>query len=160
MNQNYEPQVSLHRRTIDIPAACSPDGHLMNVLELPPPCRCTTSEYDGVAYGSVVSTTAQDRNLTNHHSVEKVPGDCIETQEVPKVHHSNKSSRPGHGCILNEQHPESNQPITNNWQCEDPRSIGESNVENLASVVQPLPEDAERASPRVSEEDISHKTCV
>ena len=31
--RRYEPQVSWNRRSVDIPAACSPDGHLMNVLE-------------------------------------------------------------------------------------------------------------------------------
>ena len=94
--RKYEPQVSWHRRSVDITAACSPDAHLMNVLERPPPCGCTTSEYDGLTCGSAVSTTAQDRNMTNHHIAEQVPGDCTTTQEAAKAHHSNTSSGPGH----------------------------------------------------------------
>ena len=55
----YEPKVSWHRRTVDMPAACSPDAYLMNVLERPPPCGSATSECDGLSR-SVVSTTTQD----------------------------------------------------------------------------------------------------
>ena len=36
--RRYEPQVSWHRRSVDITTARSPDGHLMNVLEVPLPC--------------------------------------------------------------------------------------------------------------------------
>ena len=71
--RRYEPQVSGHRRSVDMPAACSPDAHVMNVLERPPPCGCTTSECDGLTCGSVVSTTSQDHNMTNHHNAEQIP---------------------------------------------------------------------------------------
>ena len=108
--RRYEPKVSWNRRGFDIPAACSPDTHLMNILERPPPCGCTTSECDGITCGSVVSTTAQDHNLTNHH---QDPGDCITMQEAPKTHLSNKPSGPGHGCRLNRQHPEHDRLIAN-----------------------------------------------
>ena len=30
-----------------------------------------------------------DRNMTDHHIAEQVPGDCITTHEAPKVHHWN-----------------------------------------------------------------------
>ena len=102
-----------------MPTACSPDGHRMNVLERPPPCGCTTSEYDGLTCGSFVSTTAQDLDVINHHIVEQVFGDCITTQEASKAHRSNKSTGPGHGCPLSGQHPGNNQPITNNIQYGD-----------------------------------------
>ena len=54
--RRYEPQVSWHRRSVDMPAACSPDAHLMNFLELPPLCGCSTSRCDVITCGSVVST--------------------------------------------------------------------------------------------------------
>ena len=98
--RRYELQVSWHRRSVDMPATCSPDAHLMNVLERPPPRGCTTSKCDGLACDSVVSTTAKDRNMTNHHIAKQVPGECITTQEAPKAHHSNKSSRQGNGVLL------------------------------------------------------------
>ena len=90
-----------------------------------------------------------------HHTLEQYRGDCIETQEAPKVHQSNKSSGPGHVCPLNGQHPRNNQLIANDWQYEDFRLIRESNVENLDAVAQPIPEDAEGASTRVSEDEIA-----
>ena len=51
--------------------------------------------------------------------------------------------------------PKEQPPITNNCQYDDPRPIGESKVEDLDAVAQPLPEDAEVASPRVSEDEKS-----
>ena len=101
-----------------MPTACSSDGYLMNVGERPPPCECTTKECDGLTCGSVVSTPAQDHNMTNHHIAEHVPGDCITTQEAPKAHHSNISSGLGHGCLLSGQHPDHDQPIANNGRYE------------------------------------------
>ena len=95
------------------------DGHLMNAMERPPPCGCTTRECDGLACGSVVGTTAQDRNITNHHIVEQVPGDCITMQETPKAHHSNKLIGPGHGYILSGQLRDDNQLIINDGQYGD-----------------------------------------
>ena len=79
---------------------CSPDAHLMNVMERPPPYGCTTSECDGLTCGSVVSTTAQYRNVTNHPTVKQDSGDCIERQEAPQSHHSNKYCGPGNGRLL------------------------------------------------------------
>ena len=54
--------------------------------------------------------------MTNHLIAEQVPGVCIATQEAPKDHHSNKSSGPGHGCLLSGQHPDHDQPIANTFQ--------------------------------------------
>ena len=45
--------------------------------------------------------------------------------------------------------------IANNWQYDDPISIEELNVNGTSAVAQPLPEDAEGASPHVSEDEIS-----
>ena len=45
-------------------------------------------------------------------------------------------------------------------QYEDYRSIGESNVEDLAAVAQPLPEDVEGAGPRVSDDEIAQKANI
>ena len=42
--RRYEPQVSWHRLTGDMPIACSPDGHLMNAMERPLTCGCTARE--------------------------------------------------------------------------------------------------------------------
>ena len=36
--RRYEPQVSWHRRTVDMPVACSPYGHLINAMERPLTC--------------------------------------------------------------------------------------------------------------------------
>ena len=106
--RRYEPQVSWHRPSVDLPAACSPDGHLMNVLELPRPRGCTKRDCDVLTCGSVVRTTAHDRNVINHHTVDQVPDDGITTQESTKVHHSNKSNGPGHGCPFSGQNPDNN----------------------------------------------------
>ena len=40
-------------------------------------------------------------------------------QEAPKAHLSNKSSGPGHGCLLNRQHPDHDLPIANDGQYGD-----------------------------------------
>ena len=79
-----------------MPATCSSDGHLMNVLERPQACGCTASECDGLARGTVVSKTAQ----TPNHTVEEDAGGCADAQAAPKVHHSNKSSRSDIGVRL------------------------------------------------------------
>ena len=42
--RKYEPWISGQHRTVKMPAACSSDGHLMNVLERPQACGSTTSE--------------------------------------------------------------------------------------------------------------------
>ena len=117
--RRYEPQVIRHRRSVDMTAACSPEGHLMNVLEHPPPYGFTTSTCDGLTCFSVVSMIAQNCNVSNHHILEQVPGDCTETQKAPEAHHSNKSSGPGNGCLLSGQHADNSQPIANNCQYED-----------------------------------------
>ena len=72
--------------------------------------------------GLVASTTAQDRNMTNHHVAEKVSGDCTMKQEALKAHHSNKSSGPEHGYPLSGQHPDYDQPIANNGQYGDEKA--------------------------------------
>ena len=69
-----------------MPIACSPDGHPTNVLERIKSCGCTTSKCDGLSCGSVISTTAQDHDMTNHHIAEQDSVDCIKMQETPKAH--------------------------------------------------------------------------
>ena len=113
--RRYEPQVSCYRRSIDMPTACSSNADLMNVLERPPTCGCITSECDGLACSSVVRTTAQDRNVASHHSMEQYFGDCVETQGAPKDHHWNKLSGQGHKCPPNANKPRNNQPVANDW---------------------------------------------
>ena len=98
--------------------------------------------------------------MTNHKTRNQDPGDCLETEEAPKDHHSNKSIRPGHGCLPHVPYPVNNQPVVNNWQYDDPRSIAESNVEDMAAVKQPLSEVAEGASLRVPKDEISRKARV
>ena len=83
-------------------------------------------------------------------TMEPDSGDCIEMQVAPKAHHPNKSSGLGHGCPPNRQHPSKNEPIANDWQYDDLSAIRESDVEDLAAVAQPPPEDSEGAIPLVS----------
>ena len=66
-------------------------------MERPLACGCTTGECDGLTCGFVVTTTAHDHNMTDHHTVEQDSGVCVETQVAPKAHHPYKSSGPGHG---------------------------------------------------------------
>ena len=77
----------------------------MNVMERLQACGCTASKCDGLTCGTVVSTTSQDLSVADPYTVEQAPGGCTEVQAAPKVHHSNKSSRPGHGCMPSGQHP-------------------------------------------------------
>ena len=88
--------------------------------------------------------------------MEQALGGCTEVQAAPKVHHSKKSSRPGHGCIPSGQHPRKREPVATKGQHGHPRSTGESTVEDqyLTAVVQPHSEDVEGISPRVLEDEI------
>ena len=70
-------------------------------------CGCTISECDRLTWGLVVITTARDHNVTKYQNLEQDSGEWIETQDAPVAH---------------------------DWQYDDPRSIGESNVEDLAGV--------------------------
>ena len=88
-------------------------------MERPLACGCTTGECNGPTCGLVVSTTAHDHNVTDHHTVEQDSGDCVETQVAPKAQHPYKSSGPGHGCLLNRQHPDHDLPIANDGQYGD-----------------------------------------
>ena len=72
--RRYEPQVSWHRRTVDMPVTCSSDGDLMNAIERPLTCGCTTSECDGVVSGSVVSTTAHGHEVADRHTMKPDSG--------------------------------------------------------------------------------------
>ena len=85
--RRYDPQVRWHRRTVDMPVACSPDVHLINAMERPLTCGCTASECDGLTCGSVVSTTAHGHSVADRHTMRPDSGDCIEMQVAPKVHH-------------------------------------------------------------------------
>ena len=102
--RRYEPCVSWQHQTVKMPAACSSDGYLMTVLECSQACECTTSEFNELTCGTVVSRTAQKLNVTDSHTVEKDAGGCAEAQAAPKVHLSNKSSGPGHECFPRGQH--------------------------------------------------------
>ena len=75
--RRYEPQVSWHRRTVDMPVTCSSDGHLMNAMERPLSSGCTMSECDGLACGSVVSTTAHGHDVADRHTMEPDFDDCM-----------------------------------------------------------------------------------
>ena len=70
-----------------MPAVCSSDGPLMNILERPQTCECTTSECDRLTCGTVASMTAQDHSVEGHYTVETARGDCVEAQVVPNVRH-------------------------------------------------------------------------
>ena len=128
--RRYDPQVSWHRRTVDVPVTCSSYGHLMNAMERPLTCGCTASECDGLACGSVVSTTAHGHGVADLHTMKSDSGDCIEMQIAPKAHHPNKSSGLGHGGPPNGQHPSDNEPIANDRQYNYLSAIGESHVED------------------------------
>ena len=41
--RKYEPFINWQDRSVTIPATCSTDGHLLNILERPQACGCTTS---------------------------------------------------------------------------------------------------------------------
>ena len=49
--RKYKPWISWQHRAVKIPAACSSRDHLMNVLERPQTCGCSTSECDGLICG-------------------------------------------------------------------------------------------------------------
>ena len=106
----------------------------MNAMERPLTCGCTTSECEGLACGSVVSTTAHGHRVADCHTMKSDSRDCIEMQVAPKAHHPNKSSGLGYWCPPNGQHPSDNEPITNDWQYDDLSAIEESHVEDLATV--------------------------
>ena len=103
--RRYKPQVSWHRRTIDMPVACSPDVHLMNAMECTLICGYSASECDGLTCDSVVSTTARGHSVSACHTMKPDSGDCIEIQVAPKVHHPRKSSVSGQGCSRARQPP-------------------------------------------------------
>uniref|UniRef100_A0AAV1VN61 Reverse transcriptase n=1 Tax=Peronospora matthiolae TaxID=2874970 RepID=A0AAV1VN61_9STRA len=133
-----------------MPAACSSDGHLMNVLERPQACGCTTSECDGLTCGTVVSTTAQNLSVPNGYTSEQSSGGYEETQAAPKVHHSNKSGGLGQRCIPSGEHLEEKQSIAQVKRSDNPGSTGESFVEDLAVVVQPQLEEVKGISPKIT----------
>uniref|UniRef100_A0AAV1U172 Uncharacterized protein n=1 Tax=Peronospora matthiolae TaxID=2874970 RepID=A0AAV1U172_9STRA len=117
-----------------MPAVCSSDGHLMNVLERLQVCGCTTSEFDGLTCGTVVSTIAQDHSVEGHYSVKLASGTCVETQAAPEVHHSKRSSGLEHGCTSRSLHPRRETSAVQDGQHVEARStIRESIVEQVRS---------------------------
>ena len=134
-----ELRVSWQHRSVKMPAACSSDDHLMNVMERPQAFGCTASECDGLTCGTVVSTTAQDLSVADHYTVEQAPGGCTEIQTAPKVQHSKKLSGSGHGCMPSGQHPRKKKHVATKGQHGHPRSTRKSTVEDryLTVVVQP-----------------------
>uniref|UniRef100_M4BYH8 RxLR effector candidate protein n=1 Tax=Hyaloperonospora arabidopsidis (strain Emoy2) TaxID=559515 RepID=M4BYH8_HYAAE len=145
--RRYEPRVSWQHRIVKMPATCSSDGHLMNVLERRQACGCTAIECDGLTCGTVISTTVQDHSVITNHTVEEGAGGFADAQATPKVYHSNKSSDRDMDLCLSDRHPRKNKPVAHVWQHDDPRSTRQPTVEDLAVVAQPHPEDAERISP-------------
>ena len=146
--RKFEPWISWQHRTVKLPAACSSDGHLMNVFERPQACGCPTSECDVLTCGTVVSTTAQEDSVDDRYSVEHAAGDCVDTtQAALKVHHSNKSSGPRQGCLPRGPHPSIKKSVARDRQSDNPRSTGESIVEDLAVVAQSQLEEVEGISP-------------
>ena len=130
----------------------------MNILERPQACGCPTSECDGLTCGSVVRTAAQDHSVVNHYTVEQASGDCTEVQAAPKVHHSNKSGGPGHGCTPSGRHPNRRKPVADERQHGYPMSTVEDRY--LSVVAQPQSEDVEGISPHVLEEGIPQGSLV
>ena len=116
---------------------------MRGVLERLQACGCTASKWDGLTCGTVVSTTAQDNSVTKNHTMEEAAGGCADAQAAPKVHHSKVGL-----------HPSKNKPVSHTGQHNDPRSAGESIVEDLAVVAQPQLEDVEEICPHVLEEEI------
>ena len=149
--RKYEPRISWQHRSVKMPATCSSDGHLMNVLERPQACGCTTSECDGLTCGTVVSTTAQDHSVITNHNVESAAGGCVNAQAAPKVHHSKRSSGLGHECTLSGRHSRSI-PVAQKGQHDDPRSSRESTVVDPTVIAQSHSEDVEGRGPHVFEE--------
>ena len=143
---SYEPRVNWQHRSVKMPASCSSDGHLMNVMERPQACGRTASKCDGLTCGTVVSTTAQDLSVADPYTVERAPGGCTEVQTELKVHHSNKSSGPGHGCMTCGQHPRKKKPVATEGQHGHPRSTGKSTIEDryLTVVAQPQSETSRK----------------
>ena len=149
--RKYEPRISWQHRSVKMPATCSSDGHLMNVLERPQACGCPTSECDGLTCGTVVSTTAQDHGGISNPTVELAAGGCAKTQAAPKVHHSNKSSGLRQECTPSGRHS-SSIPVAQKGQHDDPRSSIDSTVEDPTVIAQSQSEDVEGISPHVLEE--------
>ena len=56
-----------------MPANCSSDDYLMNVMERLQPCGCTARECDDLTCGTVVRTTVQDHSVDDHYIVKKGP---------------------------------------------------------------------------------------
>ena len=150
--RKYEPRISWQHRSVKMPATCSSDGHLMNVLERPQACGCPTSECDGLTCGTVVSTTAQDHGGISNPTVELAAGGCAKTQAAPKVHHSNKSSGLRQECTPSGRHSRSI-PVAQKGQHDDPRSSIDSTVEDPAVIAQSQSEGVEGISTHVLDEE-------
>ena len=67
--RRYEPRVRWQHRSVTMPATCSSDDHLKNVLKRSNFCECTTSECDGLTCGTVFSTTVKEHNVDDHNIV-------------------------------------------------------------------------------------------
>uniref|UniRef100_A0AAV1V866 Uncharacterized protein n=1 Tax=Peronospora matthiolae TaxID=2874970 RepID=A0AAV1V866_9STRA len=156
-----------------MPAVCSSDGHLMNVLERPQACECNTSECDDLTCGTVVSTIAQDHSVEDHCTVEPASGTCVETQDASKVHHSKISSGLEHGCTPRRMHPRREVIVVHPEQHVTARStIRESIVkqtrsteresieEDVTVALHPQSGHALEESPGVPESDNSRESYV
>uniref|UniRef100_A0AAV1TUV1 Uncharacterized protein n=1 Tax=Peronospora matthiolae TaxID=2874970 RepID=A0AAV1TUV1_9STRA len=156
-----------------MPAVCSSDGHLMNVLERPQACGCTTSECDGPTCGTVVSTTAQDHSVEGNYTVEPASGTCVETQAAPKVHHSKRSSGLEHGCTPRRVHPRREISVVQDEQHVEARSTNRESIveqarsteresieEDVTVVVHPQSVHVMEESSSVPESDNSRESYV
>uniref|UniRef100_A0AAV1T1A2 C2H2-type domain-containing protein n=1 Tax=Peronospora matthiolae TaxID=2874970 RepID=A0AAV1T1A2_9STRA len=137
-----------------MPAVCSSDGHLMNVLEHPQACGCTTSECDGLTCGMVVSKIAQDHSVEGHYTLEPASGTFVETQAAPKFHHSMRSSGMEHGCTPRRVHPRIDTSVVQDGKHAEARStIRESIVEQARSNERELIEEDVTVIVPVTEEN-------
>ena len=124
----------------------------MNGMELPKACGCAERECDRLTCGTVISTTAQYHNVNNNHTMDKAAGGgCSTTQAAPKVHHSNKTSEPRHGCTPSERHPRKNVAVANTGLYDDLWSTQDSTVDELAVAAQPQLEEVEEIISQILE---------
>uniref|UniRef100_A0AAV1U8M7 Uncharacterized protein n=1 Tax=Peronospora matthiolae TaxID=2874970 RepID=A0AAV1U8M7_9STRA len=142
--RKYQPWISWQHRSVRMLAVCSSDGHLKHILGRLQACGCTTSEFDGLTCGTVVSMTAQDHSVKGHCTVEQASGTCVETQAAPKV----------------EQHVEARSTIRESI-VEQTRSTERESIEEDVTVEEhPQSEHVLEKSSSVPESDKSRESYV
>lgn len=58
----------------------------MNALQRSKACEFSTSAWNSITCGLVISTTAQGLSVVDNYIAERAAGGCVETQEAPNVH--------------------------------------------------------------------------